>query len=241
MKLKKPNLKPKNRKELINTIRQLISPNLFDKKHYVDYDFDLRIIDVSLVEDFSYLFSDEKHFITYDLENGHQTVKTISFSKFNGNIKGWNTKNGKFFNGTFLNSCFNKHKLDWDFTNSKEMNDFMWNSIYDKSIVINNEKPLSCIFNGFKNSKVKNVQINKINGLTGLDDLFANTNLNEENIEMDFSFLKTMSGEMARLYAKQITGFSFNSNIDILKIPFLSDWTKKQILQQNEYFDVSFF
>lgn len=241
--------KPKNLYELIGSIAYKICPSYNSNPNF---QADLNDIDVSIVEDFSGLFSSNFKVYYQNIENQKEGGKVfyqnfylernIDFSKFNGVMNGWNTKNGKIFKSTFLNSRFNKHKLNWDFSQAENLSYFMKGAKYNKAIHINNQKPLKILSNAFKESKVKSVRIDKIDRYSHLENCFINTNLNEGNINIDFSFLNEINDLQDFIgYSEKICCFNYNTNIDMLKIPHLGDWCKKLVLDENYYWAIDFW
>lgn len=229
--------KPKDCDELIQTIGLLISPGYGCG---CNYEVNLNVIDVSLIENFNYLFG-EKHVIYYKDTDGTLLKKFIDFRRFNGIMDEWDTKNGKYFTNTFAGSYFKKHELRWDFSQAVDLEGFMKNAKYNKGICINNKNPLKRLNCAFCDSKIKKVKINKIDQNTIIRNAFSLTNLCEKNIELDFSFLKDFKDiNEFHDYCEKITVFNHDSRINALNIPFLGDWIKR-FLNKKKYPCFDFF
>ena len=99
---------PKTRRELEDIIEERISkegPNC-----------DLNDIDVSLIDDMSYLFCKS------------------SLSTFNGDISNWNVRNVKEMTAMFRGSKFNGDISNWDISNAKVMTSMFANSKFTQDL-----------------------------------------------------------------------------------------------------------
>ena len=145
-KIDKYHYHPKDKKELKKLILKLI--------HEHGTEIDLNDIDISKVNDLSYLFCNSKSGTSNDISmyntnqfNGdisewdvsHVTNMECMFfgSYFNGDISKWNTKNVKSMNNMFAFSEFtgkNGNISKWDVSNVKYMFGIFSNSKFDGDI-----------------------------------------------------------------------------------------------------------
>ena len=96
---------PKTKEELEQIIKDRISKE--------GLNCDLNDIDVSLIDDMSWLFY---------------------YSKFNGDISNWNVCNVKYMHGMFGNSNFNGDISRWDVSNARDMTGMFANSKFNQDI-----------------------------------------------------------------------------------------------------------
>ena len=96
---------PKTKEELKKIIKDRISND--------GSNCDLNDIDVSLIEDMSWLFY---------------------WSQFNGDISKWNVSNVKYMHGMFGNSNFNGDISRWDVSNARDMTGMFANSKFNQDI-----------------------------------------------------------------------------------------------------------
>ena len=96
---------PKTKEELKEIIKDRISND--------GSNCDLNDIDVSLIEDMSWLFYG---------------------SKFNGDISNWNISNVNSMRGMFKDSQFNRDISRWDVNNVRDMNGMFVNSKFNQDI-----------------------------------------------------------------------------------------------------------
>ena len=103
------NLQPKNKRELKDLILQEINKN--------GQKCNLNHIDVSKIDDMSYLFSS-----TYD------------FPQFNGDISGWDVSKVEDMRGMFYKSKFNGDLSSWDVRKVKDMDSMFMYSLFNQDI-----------------------------------------------------------------------------------------------------------
>ena len=99
---------PKTKDELKKIIKDRISKE--------GYECDLNDIDVSLIEDMSYLFCWSKftgNISKWDVSNVNNMEGMLYKSKFNQDISGWNVSNVKNMFSMFAYSNFNKDISNW--------------------------------------------------------------------------------------------------------------------------------
>lgn len=105
---------PKSRKELEDAIAKEIDKN--------GNDCSLNHIDVSKIDDLSYLFAN------YKTDYGH------NFSDFNGDISDWDTSSVKDMCGMFSKSVFNGDISKWDVGNVENVYDMFYMSKFNGNI-----------------------------------------------------------------------------------------------------------
>ena len=105
---------PTSRKELEDAIAKEIDKN--------GNECSLNHIDVSKIEDLSYLFAG------YKTEYGH------NFSDFNGDISKWDTSGAKDLCGMFSKSVFNGDISKWDVGSAENVYDMFYKSKFNGNI-----------------------------------------------------------------------------------------------------------
>ena len=98
---------------------------------------DLNDIDVSLIEDMSYLFSFSNFsgdISKWNVSNVKDMSEMFSYSTFNKPIGNWNVSNVKDMSYMFDNSKFNKDISNWDVSNVKNMCGMFQKSKFNKNI-----------------------------------------------------------------------------------------------------------
>ena len=143
---------PKTKDELI----EIINKRIIKEGNKCD----LNDIDVSLIEDMSYLFS---------------------FSSFSGDISKWNVSNVKDMSEMFSYSTFNKPIGNWNVSNAKDMSYMFDNSKFNKDISnwdVSNVQKMCGVFQKSKfNRDISNWKINKDCDTT---DMFNDCPIKEE-------------------------------------------------------------
>ena len=107
---------PKNKYELKNIIKERIYKEGFN--------CNLNDIDVSLIDDMSYLFVDSKFngdISKWDVSRVKTMYGMFYSSSFNGDISNWNITNLKDISGMFYKSKFNQPLYRWNVSNVKIM------------------------------------------------------------------------------------------------------------------------
>lgn len=137
--------KPKNKKELAHLVNQLD---------------DLSLIDTSLINDMSYLFSKSKRKDFTGIETWNTSkVKYMMFmfqdSKFNHDISAWDTSKVKDMTGMFINTPFNKDISSWNVSKTKEMQFLFAGSKFNKDIKSWNIRNVKDAYFMFWESKFK--------------------------------------------------------------------------------------
>ena len=108
--------RPKNKKELMEIIREIIAekgPNC-----------DLNFIDVSNITDMSYLFWKTKFngdISKWDVSNVKDMTYMFASTPFNGNISNWDVSRVTNMAAMFMSSNFNKNISNWDVSNVEFM------------------------------------------------------------------------------------------------------------------------
>ena len=108
--------RPKNKKELMEIIREIIAekgPNC-----------DLNFIDVSNITDMSYLFWKTKFdgdISKWNVSNVKSMAAMFQGCSFNGDISRWNVSNVENMAAMFAHCPFNKNISKWDVSNVKSM------------------------------------------------------------------------------------------------------------------------
>ena len=108
--------RPKNKKELMEIIREIIAekgPNC-----------DLNFIDVSNITDMSYLFWKTKFngdISKWDVSNVKDMSYMFASTPFNGDISKWNVSRVTNMAAMFMSSNFNKNISKWDVSNVESM------------------------------------------------------------------------------------------------------------------------
>lgn len=127
------NLQPKNKRELENLIRQEINKN--------SPKCDLNHIDVSKIDDMSYLFSSTSGFSRFngdisgwDVSNVKDMEYMFEDSNFNGDISKWDVSNVKNMHGMFYKSKFNGDISSWDVSKVKSMDGMFMFSLFNQDI-----------------------------------------------------------------------------------------------------------
>ena len=120
---------PKNKKELQEIIKDRISkegPNC-----------DLNDIDVSLIEDMSYLFCWSKFtgdISKWDVSNVNNMEGMFASSNFTGDISKWNTSKVENMDSMFARSKFNKDISNWDVSGVNNMSMMFYKSKFNQDI-----------------------------------------------------------------------------------------------------------
>jgi len=107
---------PKTTEELIEAIKKEIY-EVQGTPDNPNWKADLNNIDLSAIEDISWLFSDR-----------------TGLEKFNGDISKWNVENVRYMGGTFANSDFNGDISKWNVKNVQNMNWLFSNSKFNQDI-----------------------------------------------------------------------------------------------------------
>ena len=145
---------PKTRRELEDIIEERISkegPNC-----------DLNDIDVSLIDDMSYLFCKSSlstfngDISNWNVRNVKEMTAMFRGSKFNGDISKWDVSGCQSMGGMFASSDFNGDISRWDISNAKVMTSMFANSKFTQDLsnwVIDKTCKTMFMFVGCKISK----------------------------------------------------------------------------------------
>ena len=142
--------RPKNKKELMETIREIIAekgPNC-----------DLNFIDVSNITDMSYLFYKTKFdgdISKWDVSNVTDMCGMFQGCPFNGDISKWDTSNVETMAAMFFKSSFNRDISKWDVSNVEFMGWMFTNCPFNQDISKWNVRKVKGIKEMFENCPIK--------------------------------------------------------------------------------------
>jgi len=167
--------KPKNKEELVKTIKKEIY-EVQGTPDNPNWQADLNCIDTSLITDMSYLFS---YISKLDKFNGDISQWNVSSvknminmflkSQFNGNISNWDVSNVENMQGMFAHSKFNRNISKWNVSNVKDMGYMFAHSEFNKSLSewkINKIRDMSYMFwNSKFNQDIGNWDISNIDNI----------------------------------------------------------------------------
>jgi surface protein len=125
----KPTIKPTSKRELAYIIQETIEKE--------GLNCDLNFIDVSDIEDMSWLFYFSKFngdISKWDVSNVKDMYEMFSNSKFNGDISNWDVSNVANMSWMFDSSEFNGDISKWDVSNVKDMRCMFYESDFDGDI-----------------------------------------------------------------------------------------------------------
>jgi len=148
-----PALPPLKKEELLIFIKAEIKKN--------GNEFDLNHIDVSLVNNFSFLFAHTE--FNGDISNWNtsraENMQGLFYnSKFNGDISKWDVSSVTTMRHMFAKSIFNEDISRWDVSGVAKMEDMFRDSGFEGDISKWDTRFLSCDKNIFLNSKLsKNI------------------------------------------------------------------------------------
>ena len=118
----------------------------------IDVHMDLNWLDVSSVEDMSYLFKDSKfngNISDWDVSNVKNMKAMFMNSEFNGDISDWDVSNVTDMSALFMRSKFNGDISDWDVSNVESMCCMFQNSKFNGDISdwdVSNVESMCCMF-----------------------------------------------------------------------------------------------
>ena len=120
---------PKTKEELEQIIKDRISKE--------GTECDLNDIDVSLIDDMSWLFYNSKFngdISNWDVNNVKQMNSMFSRSEFTGDISKWDVRNVNDMREMFMNSKFNGDLSKWNVSKVKYMYKMFVFSVFDQDI-----------------------------------------------------------------------------------------------------------
>ena len=142
--------RPKNKKELMEIIREIIAekgPNC-----------DLNFIDVSNITDMSYLFWKTKFngdISKWDVSNVTNMVGMFQKCSFNGDISKWDTSNVKSMSAMFQSCSFDGDISKWDVSNVEYMGWMFANCPFNQDISKWNVRKVKGNKDMFENCPIK--------------------------------------------------------------------------------------
>ena len=120
---------PKDKEELEQIIKDRISKE--------GSKCDLNDIDVSLIEDMSWLFYNSKFngdISNWDVSNVKKMEHMFAYSYFTGDISKWDVRNVNDMREMFMNSKFNSDLSKWNVSKVKSMYKLFIFSVFDQDI-----------------------------------------------------------------------------------------------------------
>lgn len=179
-KVPKPSAKvvPRSKKEL----QQIIDERIEEIKPRPGQEVDLNWIDISRVDDLSYLFANVDYIpvVNMWLEEDKSNVKKnmrcmFAHSKFNGDLSGRDVSNVKDMSGMFAGSNFNGDISGWNVSHVKDMSGMFAGSYF--------------------NGDLSGWNVTNVEDMSGM---FAHSNFNGDLSGWDVSNVKDMSGMFER-------------------------------------------
>ena len=188
------NFKPSDKEELQKFIRRRIreqGPNC-----------DLNDIDVSEVDDMSWLFENSTFngdISQWDVSNVKDMSYMFYFSAFNGDISQWDVSNVENMRYMFERSKFNGDISKWDVSSVWNMSYMFEDSIFNKDISqwdVSNVRDMSYMFVGSKfNGDISKWNVSSVKGMSYM---FAGSKFNGDISKWKVRKVKTMSFMLVR-------------------------------------------